>query len=78
MTSPKKQETITKVTLRIPATLNERIRQAAEYSGRTLNSEFITWLENKPLADSMDDLKQQNQELRRLVLDTLEAVNARK
>lgn len=78
MTSQKKQEITTKVTLRIPTALCDRIRESAKYSGRPFNSEVITWLQHKDLVESLDELKMQNHELRRLALDTLEAVNARK
>lgn len=78
MTIPKKQDGTIKVTFRLPEGLYDRLKQAAHYSGRTVNSEVITWLQNRDIALTLDELRQQNQELRRLALDTLEAVNARK
>lgn len=68
----------TKVTFRIPTELYERIKSASEFSGRPMNSEVITWLEYRDIAAALDEVKQQNEELRRLALDTLEAVNARR
>lgn len=78
MTEPKNQDGTTKVTFRIPNELYERIKQAAKYSGRPLNSEVITWLQFKDLAESIGELKQQNDELLRIAKDTAEAVGARK
>lgn len=77
MTNPTKTEDTIKVTFRIPIALYQRIRSASEYSGRPINSEVITWLEYRDLAAAMDDLKRQNEELRRLVIDTLDAVCVR-
>lgn len=77
MTNTKKPTSTTKVTFRIPTELYERIKEASEYSGRPMNSEVITWLEHRDIAAALGDLKQQNEELRRLALDTLEAMSAR-
>lgn len=78
MTIPKKQDGTKKVTFRIPMDLYDRIKQASDYSGRPLNSEVITWLQFRDIAASLDELHQQNQELRRLAIETLEAVSVRK
>lgn len=78
MTDTKKPIHTKKVTFRIPVDLYDRIKDASEYSGRPMNSEVITWLESRDIAVTLGELKQQNEELRRLALDTLEAVNARK
>ena len=78
MTIPKKQDATTKVTFRLPNSLYQRIKDAAAFSGRPLNSEVITWLQFRDIAASLDELSQQNQELRRLAIETLDAVSVRK
>jgi hypothetical protein len=78
MTITKTQDGTKKVTFRIPLDLYERIKKASDYSGRPLNSEVITWLQFRDIAAALDELNQQNQELRRIAIDTLEAVTARK
>lgn len=78
MTIPKKQDGTKKVTFRIPTDLYDRIKQASDYSGRPLNSEVITWLQFKDISESLEQLRQQNDELRRIAMDTLDAVGGRK
>lgn len=78
MTIPKKQGETKKVTFRIPMELYNRILKASAYSGRPINSEVITWLQFRDIAATLDELSQQNQELRRLAIETLEAVSVRK
>lgn len=77
MTKSTKPDGTTKVTFRIPIGLYERIKSASEFSGRPMNSEVITWLEYRDIGVTLDELRRQNEEMRRLILDVLVATSAR-
>jgi len=62
-----KQQDYVKTALRIPASLHEELRQAAEQNCHSLNAEMLSRLNTKPL----DEIKRQNDELKRLIREIL-------
>jgi hypothetical protein len=62
-----KQKNHIKTALRIPTALHEELVAAAERNGHSLNAEMLSRLSASPL----DDIKQQNEELKMLLRQVL-------
>lgn len=57
--------------VRMPRSLRNELKDAAKRNGRTMNAEILARLQASPF----DELKQQNEELRKLVRQVLDHVS---
>jgi hypothetical protein len=62
-----KQKNHIKTALRLPTALHQELTAAAERNGHSLNAEMLSRLSASPL----DDIKQQNEELKMMVRQVL-------
>lgn len=67
-----KQQDFVKTALRIPAALHDKLKEAAEQNCHSLNAEMLARLSTHPL----EDIKRQNDELKRLVREVLNHVRS--
>lgn len=56
--------------VRMPRALRDELKEAAKRNGRAMNAEILARLQASPL----DDIKQQNEELKKLVRQILDHV----
>lgn len=57
--------------VRMPRSLREELKDAAKRNGRAMNAEILARLQSSPL----DEIKQQNDELKKLVRQILDMVS---
>jgi hypothetical protein len=72
MTKPPVQKHIQKdyvqSAVRLPRSLRQELKDAAERNGRTMNAEILARLQASPL----DEIKQQNEELKKMLRQVLD------
>lgn len=74
MTTDRKPADQVRTQLRIPQQLHSSLSEAAARNGRSLNAEILARLQVDPILAGIEELKQQNLELKaltRLVLDSV-------
>jgi HAMP domain-containing protein len=64
-----------KTTVRLPAPLQEALREAAIVNDHSMNDEIIQRLQFYPIATRLDEIEQQNAELRRMVQQLIDRSN---
>lgn len=64
----KTQKDYVQSAVRLPRTLRQELKDAAAKNGRTMNAEILYRLQASPL----DDLKRQNEELKKMIREVLD------
>jgi predicted HicB family RNase H-like nuclease len=64
-----------KSTVRLPGPLHEAIREAAAINDHSMNDEIIQRLQLYPIATRLDEIEQQNAELKRMVQRLIDRSN---
>jgi hypothetical protein len=71
-TQTKTQIDYVQTAVRMPRALHEELKAAAKYNGRPMNAEILSRLQASPL----EEVKRQNEELKRLVREVLDQVRS--
>lgn len=64
-----------KTTIRLPGPVQEEIREAAAIADHSMNDEIILRLRLYPIATRLDEIEQQNAELKRMVQQLIDRHN---
>lgn len=72
MTIPTKQSSITRITLRMPTELHQRIHDAARATGGSVTSEILSRLEASTIRDDLVAQAREIADLKRMVRELLD------